>query len=70
MSRQEKLIARMLSIPKDFTWDELFKILSSFGFEELKGGETGGSRRKFVDANKNIINLHKLHPANILRNTQ
>ncbi len=67
MSRQEKLIARLLSIPKDFTWDELIKILSSFGFEELKGGKTGGSRRKFVDANKNIINLHKPHPANVLK---
>ena len=67
MSRQEKLIIRLLSIPKDFTWDELVKVLNSFGYEELKGGKTGGSRRRFVDGNKNIITLHKPHPANIVK---
>jgi predicted RNA binding protein YcfA (HicA-like mRNA interferase family) len=67
MSRQEKLIIRLLSVPKDFTWDELVKILNSFGYEELKGGKTGGSRRRFVDGNKNIITLHKPHPANIVK---
>ncbi|WP_413669695.1 type II toxin-antitoxin system HicA family toxin [Mucilaginibacter sp. Mucisp86] len=67
MSRHEKLIGRLLSLPKDFTWEELIKVLKAFGFEELKGGKTGGSRRRFVDGDKNIINLHKPHPANILK---
>jgi predicted RNA binding protein YcfA (HicA-like mRNA interferase family) len=67
MSQREKLIERLLSIPKDFTWEELIKVLKTFGFEELKGGKTGGSRRRFVDGNKNIITLHKPHPANILK---
>lgn len=67
MSRQEKLIVRLLSVPKDFTWDELVKVLNSFGYEELKGGKTGGSRRPFVDGDKNIITLHKPHPANIVK---
>ncbi|WPV00054.1 type II toxin-antitoxin system HicA family toxin [Mucilaginibacter sp. cycad4] len=67
MSRHEKLIIRLLSVPKDFTWDELVKVLNSFGYEELKGGKTGGSRRRFVDENKNIITLHKPHPANIVK---
>ncbi|UOE50358.1 type II toxin-antitoxin system HicA family toxin [Mucilaginibacter sp. SMC90] len=67
MSRQEKLIVRLLSVPKDFTWDELVKVLNSFGYEELKGGKTGGSRRRFVDGDKNIITLHKPHPANIVK---
>ncbi len=34
MTRQEKLIKRLLSKPKDFTWNELTKLLSGFGFEE------------------------------------
>ncbi|MBS1531398.1 MAG: type II toxin-antitoxin system HicA family toxin [Bacteroidetes bacterium] len=67
MSRNEKLIARLLSVPKDFTWDELTKVLAYFGYEELTGGKTGGSRRRFVDGNKNIITLHKPHPANIVK---
>ena len=67
MSRQEKLISRLLSVPKDFTWEELIKVLISFGYQETKGGKTGGSRRRFVDNSKNVITLHKPHPANIVK---
>ncbi|HVW15226.1 MAG TPA: type II toxin-antitoxin system HicA family toxin [Mucilaginibacter sp.] len=67
MSRNEKLISRLRSVPKDFTWDELTKVLAYFGYEELTGGKTGGSRRRFVDTNKNVITLHKPHPANIVK---
>jgi hypothetical protein len=66
MSRSEKLVHRLLSIPKDFTWEELVKLLALFGYTELKKGKTGGSRRKFADEKKNIIILHKPHPGNIL----
>lgn len=67
MSRQEKLISRLLTVPKDFTWDELCKTVAIFGYEEVTGGKTGGSRRRFIDANKNIIMLHKPHPGNIVK---
>ena len=67
MSRTEKLLQRLLSIPKDFTWEELVKILVQFGYAELKKGKTGGSRRKFADEKKNIIILHKPHPGNIVK---
>jgi predicted RNA binding protein YcfA (HicA-like mRNA interferase family) len=67
MSKLEKLIFRLLSIPKDFTWEELTKLLGLFGFVELKKGKTGGSRRKFADENKNVIILHKPHPGNIVK---
>ena len=33
----------------------------------MKTGKTGGSRRKFVEADKNIITLHKPHPGKILK---
>ena len=67
MSKKDKLIDRLLSIPTDFTWDELGVVLTSFGYQEMKTGKTGGSRRKFVDADKNIITLHKPHPGKILK---
>ncbi len=67
MSRQEKLQARLLSVPKDFTWDELIKLLSMFGYKEVKQGKTGGSRRKFADDKKNIVTLHKPHPSTIVK---
>ena len=67
MSRTEKLLQRLLSIPRDLTWEELVKILAQFGYTELKKGKTGGSRRKFADEKKNIITLHKPHPGNIVK---
>jgi hypothetical protein len=67
MTRHAKLISRFLSIPKDFTWDELCKVVAIFDYEEFTGGKTGGSRRRFVDSNKNIITLHKPHPGNIVK---
>ncbi len=70
MAKIDKLIERLLSEPMDFTWDELQKVLSHFGYEELKRGKTGGSRRKFADEQKHIISLHKPHPGNILKRYQ
>ncbi|MCW3106511.1 MAG: addiction module toxin, HicA family [Segetibacter sp.] len=67
MSRKSKLIERFLLIPKDLSWEELITILSNYGYFELTKGKTGGSRRKFADENKNVISLHKPHPANIVK---
>ena len=67
MSKIEKLIERMMSVPSDFTWDELIKVLTHFGYAELKKGKTGGSRRKFVDEKGNMINLHEPHPRKIMK---
>lgn len=67
MSKIEKLITRLKSEPKDFTWDELTKVLAHFGYTEMKKGKTGGSRRKFVNQQNAIISLHKPHPGNILK---
>lgn len=67
MSKIEKLLERLFSNRKDFTWDELVNILGHYGYFEHNKGKTGGSRRKFVDANKNIISLHKPYPGNILK---
>ena len=46
MSRKDKLIDRFKSQPKDFTWDELVRLLGYLGYDEATGGKTGGSRRR------------------------
>jgi len=61
VSQLEKLKERLLSKPKDFSWDELVKLLGKFGYYEMKTGKTGGSRRKFSNGS-DIISLHKPHP--------
>ena len=65
MSKYEKLFERFIKVPTDFTWDELKKILSSFGYSEISKGKTAGSRKKFVDMEGNLILLHKPHPTSI-----
>lgn len=68
MSKIDKLIFKFKMVPKDLTWEELIKILAYFGFNELKNkGKTGGSRIKFTDLEKRIINLHKPHPSNVVK---
>ncbi len=66
MPKIEKLIARLLSHPKDFTYDELKTLLSSFGYREVQGA---GSRVCFTKKNHKI-KLHKPHPGNILKRYQ
>jgi hypothetical protein len=67
MSRRDKLIARLRSRPKDFTWEELVRLLEGLGYIEAKAGKTGGSRRRFVHPSAPLIALHKPHPGNIVK---
>jgi len=68
MSKVEKLISKFLKVPNDLTWEELVKILNHKGYHEKLGkGKTGGSRIKFVNSDNDIINLHKPHPKNIVK---
>lgn len=62
------MVAKFKTTPKDLTWEELKKVLAYLGFTEIaKKGKTGGSRVKFSDIEKRIINLHKPHPSNIVK---
>ena len=70
MSKIEKLLERFFSAPKDITWGEAVKVMSYYGFKEMKAGKTGGSRRKFVNRHKLVICLHEPHPRNILKKYQ
>lgn len=68
MSKLEKDIQRLKLKPKDFTYNEMKKILNKFGFIEDNKGRTSGSRVVFksIDLNKKI-ELHKPHPSNVLK---
>lgn len=66
MSKKEKLIERLKSKPRDFTFDEMEALLLSLGFVKLKAGKTGGSRVKYV-RNTIVIRSHKPHPGNKLK---
>ncbi|MGE5495107.1 MAG: type II toxin-antitoxin system HicA family toxin [Burkholderiales bacterium] len=67
MSQKEKLLARLLSKPTDFTYHEARTLMGRFGFYEDKKGKTSGSRVAFVHStSKVIVLLHKPHPGDIL----
>lgn len=71
MSKKEKLIARLINRPRDFTYDELETLLAYLGYTELRKGKTSGSRRAFIrETTKHLIRLHKPHPGNILKRYQ
>ena len=70
MSKRDKLIERLLSIPSDFTFDEVVTLLGYFGYTISKSGKTGGSRVSFADDEGDYIRLHKPHPRNILKQYQ
>lgn len=70
MSKREKLLDRFFTKPKDFTWDELAKVLSGFGYKQISAGKTGGSRVRFINADYPPIILHKPHPKPILKRYQ
>jgi len=67
MNRRAKLIARFLSLPSDFHYDEVVKLLGYFDFQEVKKGKTVGSRVKFMNAEGVPIMLHKPHPSGIMK---
>ncbi len=70
MSKKEKLIVRFLSMPSDFHYDEMAKLLGYFGFNEVKKRKTSGSRVKFENKEGVPIILHKPHPGGIMKRYQ
>ena len=67
MGTKEKLIQRFKTIPSDFTFDELERLLSIYGFERSNKGKTSGSRIVFKNQSVTPIMLHKPHPGNIVK---
>lgn len=68
MGTVDKLLKRFLAKPKDFTFEELKRLLKSFEYLEEQGS---GSRVVFINKKLNHkIKLHKPHPENILKRYQ
>ncbi len=67
MSKRDKLINRFLTLPTDFHYKELVRLIGYFGFEEVKKGKTAGSRVKFVNDDNIPIIMHKPHPSGIMK---
>lgn len=63
MSKLEKALVRLASIPKDYTYEEAKVLLMQLGYEEIQKGKTSGSRVKFYrEFDGDAILLHKPHP--------
>lgn len=67
LSKMEKLIARLQSKPRDFTFEELIVLLGYFDYKQVNLGKTSGSRVAFSNKDNDYIRLHKPHPRNILK---
>lgn len=62
MGQKEKLIARLKSRPRDFTFEEAESLLRHLGYSRFNKGMTSGSRVMFVCKEHASILLHKPHP--------
>ena len=67
MGKKEKLRERFLTLPTDFTFDEMQSLLQGYGYEKSDKGRTSGSRVIFKNGTKRPIMLHKPHPGNIVK---
>lgn len=61
MGQKEKLIQRLKSKPKDFTFEEAETLLKYFGYVKNDKGRTSGSRVMFSCTDRASILLHKPH---------
>ena len=63
MGQKDKLIAKLKSNPKTFTFDDAETLLKFFTYYRSNKGKTSGSRVMFVsDEHRTKILLHKPHP--------
>ena len=68
MNKKEKLIKRLRTLPRDFTFEEVVSLFQNFGFELENKGATSGSRIKFYnEADQNAYIMHRPHPSNIIK---
>lgn len=67
MGQKEKLIQRLKSRPKDFTFQEAETLLGYLDYKRSNKGKTSGSRVVFESTEHANILLHKPHPNNELK---
>ena len=66
MSSKEKLVKRFLSLPRDFTFDEVVRLFALFGFVLSNKGHSSGSRVAFIHSDE-VFTMHRPHPENIVK---
>ena len=66
MSQKEKLVKRLLSRPKDFSFQDVVTLLNRFGYNERTIGKTSGTSVAFANIENDYIRIHKPHPRNTL----
>ena len=66
MGQKEKLIKRLKTKPRDFTFDEAETLLGYLTYSRSNKGKTSGSRALFVKG-ENTYAVHKPHPGNIVK---
>ena len=67
MGTKEKLVERLKSLPRDFTFDEAERLLNLFGYRKSNKGKTSGSRVLFSKPEKIPVFLHRPHPQKELK---
>ncbi|MCL2578709.1 MAG: type II toxin-antitoxin system HicA family toxin [Oscillospiraceae bacterium] len=68
MSKKDKLAQRLLSKPKDFSYQELIALLLYFSYKEDNVGKTSGSAVRFINEKTgHAIRIHKPHPDSVLK---
>ncbi len=67
MGQKEKLIERLKSKPKDFTFEDAETLLKYFDYFRSNKGKTSGSRIMFVNDDRGSILLHRPHPQKELK---
>ena len=67
MGQKEKLIKRLKSKPRDFTFDDAETLLGYFHLVRFNKGRTSGSRVIFSGGDHGDFLLHKPHPRKELK---
>ena len=67
MSQHEKLVERLKSKPKNFTWNEMTRLMAAMGYRKAKPGKTSGSKVSFIRPGAQAIIMHRPHPGNIIK---
>lgn len=62
MGQKDKLIERLKSKPKNFTFDDAESLLRYLGYTRSNKGKTSGSRIMFISNEHPPILMHKPHP--------
>ena len=63
MGQKEKLIERLKSNPRDFTFSDAERLLEYLDYHRSNKGRTSGSRVMFIsEVHRAKILLHKPHP--------